>query len=135
MRTIAHLDMDCFFASVEVLDHPEYRGKPLVVGGPRNSPRAVVSTCSYEARRYGVRSAMPMSQAVRLCPHAVFVTGNMKRYAEVSRQIMEVLRRFSPAVEEVSIDEAFLDMTGCEHFYQDRREIGVRLKQEIRRSV
>ncbi|MEA4882228.1 MAG: DNA polymerase IV [Clostridia bacterium] len=132
MRTISHVDMDCFFAAVEALDHPEYRGKPLVVGGPRGSTRAVVSTCSYEARRFGVRSAMPVSQAERLCPQAIFVTGNMRRYAEVSREIMEVLRGFTPLVQQVSIDEAFLDMTGCEQFHADSHAMGAHIKRAIR---
>ena len=132
MRTIAHIDMDCFFAAVEALDHPEYRGKPLIVGGQRDSPRAVVSTCSYEARKYGVRSAMPISQAVRLCPHALFVTGNMARYAEMSQQIMECLTQFTPRIQPISIDEAFLDMTGGEHFYESAQAMGASIKQRIR---
>jgi len=132
LRTIAHIDMDCFFAAVEALDHPEYRGKPLIVGGRPDTPRAVVSTCSYEARKYGVRSAMPISQAARLCPHALFVTGNMRRYVEVSRQIMECLAEFTPRIQPTSIDEAFLDMTGCEHFYENTRAMGASIKQRIR---
>jgi len=132
LRTIAHIDMDCFFAAVEALDHSEYRGKPLIVGGRPDTPRAVVSTCSYEARKYGVRSAMPISQAARLCPHALFVTGNMRRYVEVSRQIMECLAEFTPRIQPTSIDEAFLDMTGCEHFYENTRAMGASIKQRIR---
>ena len=132
LRTIAHIDMDCFFAAVEALDHPEYRGKPLIVGGRPDTPRAVVSTCSYEARRYGVRSAMPISQAARLCPHALFVTGNMRRYTEMSQQIMECLAEFTPRIQPISIDEAFLDMTGCEHFYENTRAMGASIKQRIR---
>ncbi len=133
-RTIAHVDMDCFFAAVEALDNPEYRGKPLVVGGPRHSSRSVVSTCSYEARAYGVRSAMPISQAARLCPHAIFISGNMSRYVQVSDEIMDVLRQFTPLMQQVSIDEAFLDMTGCEHFYKDPQDIGVRIRRAIKDS-
>ncbi|NLH88558.1 MAG: DNA polymerase IV [Firmicutes bacterium] len=133
-RTIAHVDMDCFFAAVEALDNPEYRGKPLVVGGPRHSSRSVVSTCSYEARAYGVRSAMPISQAARLCPHAIFIPGNMSRYVQVSDEIMDVLRQFTPLMQQVSIDEAFLDMTGCEHFYKDPQDIGVRIRRAIKDS-
>ncbi len=133
-RTIAHVDMDCFFAAVEALDNPEYRGKPLVVGGPRDSSRSVVSTCSYEARAYGVRSAMPMSQAARLCPHAIFVPGNMSRYVQVSGEIMNVLHDFTPLVQQVSIDEAFLDMTGCEHFYKNPQDIGAQIRRTIKDS-
>ncbi len=132
MRTIAHIDMDCFFAAVEALDNPEYRGKPLIVGGRRDTPRAVVSTCSYEARKYGVRSAMPISQAARLCPHAVFVTGNMARYVEVSHHIMQVLSEFTPKLQPMSIDEAFLDMTGCEHFYDTAAAMGAAIRGRIK---
>ena len=124
--------MDCFFAAVEALDNPDYRGKPVIVGGPRDSVRAVVSTCSYEARAYGVRSAMPMSQAARLCPHATFVPGNMARYVQVSREIMRVLEAFTPIMQQVSIDEAFLDMTGCEHFYTNALDLGTQIKQAIK---
>ncbi len=108
-RWIMHVDMDAFFASVEQLDHPEYRGKPVIVGG--QSERGVVSTCSYEARKFGVRSAMSMVEAHRRCPQAIFVQGRMSRYVEVSRTIMAVFREFSPCIEPLSVDEAFLDMT------------------------
>lgn len=134
-RTIVHMDMDSFFASVEMLDNPEYRGKPLIVGGRRDSPRGVVATCSYEARKYGVRSGMPLSEAARLCPHGIFIPGRHKRYAEVSRKIMAVLEEFTPVIEQVSVDEAFLDMTGCEHFYADAREMGQKIKARIREAV
>lgn len=130
-RTIVHVDMDAFFAQVEVLDNPEYRGKPLVVGGRRDSQRGVVSTCSYEARKFGIHSAMPIRRAVQLCPHAIFVPTRMDRYEEVSKQIREVLHSLSPLVEPISIDEAFLDMTGCEHFYDDARHMGTELKRRI----
>lgn len=133
-RTILHVDMDAFFAQVEVLDHPEYAGKPVIVGA-RPGERGVVSTCSYEARRYGVRSAMPIAQAVKLCPHAVFLTPRMARYEQVAARIRAVLDTFSPLVEPVSIDEAFLDMTGCEHFYPGAREMGLEVKQAIRRAT
>ncbi|MBO8142628.1 MAG: DNA polymerase IV [Firmicutes bacterium] len=134
-RTVVHVDMDAFFAQVEVMDNPAYRGLPLIVGGKRDSPRGVVATCSYEARAFGVRSAMPIRQAVKLCPQAVFVQPRMARYEEVSRRIREVLFSFSPTVEPISIDEAFLDMTGCEHPYRDAQEIGRRLKQRIRKAT
>jgi len=135
MRTIMHVDMDAFFAAVEVLDHPEYAGKPLIIGGYKDSPRGVVSTCSYEARKYGVRSAMPLSRAALLCPHGIFIPGRMHRYQEVSEQVHSIFPEFSPVVEPLSIDEAFLDMTGCEHFYSSLEEMGLRLKQRIKEKT
>ncbi len=106
---IVHLDMDAFFASVEQMDFPEYRGKPVIIGGGR---RGVVATCSYEARVFGVRSAMPIYIAQKLCPAAILVNGRRERYLEKSREIMDVLRSFSPLVEPASIDEAYIDATG-----------------------
>lgn len=108
-RTILHVDMDAFYASVEVLDRPELRGQPVVVGGP--VARGVVSACSYEARAYGVHSAMPMAQALRLCPQAVVLHVRMSRYSYVSRQVMQVLGEKTPLLEQVSVDEAYLDLT------------------------
>ena len=104
------LDLDAFFASVEQLDHPEWRGLPVIVGGSPER-RGVVSTASYEARRFGVHSAMPSATAVRLCPDAIWTQGNFARYREVSAQVMDVLLRETPLVEQVSIDEAFFDVT------------------------
>lgn len=98
-----HIDMDAFFASVEQHDHPEYRGKPVIVGGLPGDRRAVVSTASYEARRFGVHSAMPLFKAVSLCPNAVFVRGNMKRYSEVSQTIMDIFADYSPTVIQLSL--------------------------------
>jgi DNA polymerase IV len=114
-RTIFHVDMDAFYASIEQRDRPELRGRPVIVGGP--TKRGVVSTASYEARLYGVHSAMPMAEAIRRCPQAVVVPVRMSHYVEVSRQLMEVMRRFSPLVEPLSLDEAFLDMTGTEELH------------------
>ncbi|MGE5553139.1 MAG: DNA polymerase IV [Betaproteobacteria bacterium] len=131
VRTIVHVDMDAFFAAVEVLDHPEYRGKPLIVGGPRDARRGVVSTCSYEARRYGVRSAMPLAQAARLCPDAIFVPGRLDRYAEVADVVHRVFCEFTPVVEPVSIDEAFLDLTGAEHLHPSLEALGRAIKHRI----
>lgn len=111
-RWVMHVDMDAFYASVEQLDHPEYRGKPVIVGGL--SSRSVVSTASYEARAFGVYSAMPIFTAKRLCPHGIFVQNRGKRYAEVSEKIMNIFYETSPLVEQLSIDEAFLDLTGME---------------------
>lgn len=132
MRTILHLDMDAFFAAVEQHDNPEYRNKPLIIGGRKDSPRGVVSTCSYEARKYGIHSAMPLKRAVSLCPHGIFIPGRMTRYQEVSQQIFAILPEFSPLVEPLSIDEAFLDMTGCEHFYKDLYDMGMTIKKAIK---
>ena len=110
MRCIFHIDMDAFFASVEVVANPSLKGKPVVVGGRPNS-RGVVSTCSYEARAFGVRSAMSLSEAHRLCPHGIFLDGNFGLYREYSDRIMEIFHTFSPYIEAVSIDEAYLDMS------------------------
>src|SRR5712692_8124051 len=112
-RTILHVDMDAFYAAIEQRDRPEHRGKPVIVGAdPRGGKgRGVVSTASYEARRFGVCSAMPISQAYRLCPHGVYLPVDMEKYAGVSGQVMEELRRYTDLVEPLSIDEAFLDVT------------------------
>ena len=132
-RIILHVDMDAFFASVEVREHPDWRGKPVVVGsGPHE--RGVVSTCSYEARRFGVHSAMPSRTAFQLCPHAIFVRPRMALYAEVSAKAFEVFSRYSPYVEGVSIDEAFLDITGTVHLHGSPEALGESLRAEIRRE-
>lgn len=121
------MDMDAFFASVEQRDRPELRGRPVIVGG--TSRRAVVSTASYEARVYGVRSAMPVFEAERHCPHGVFLPVRMDRYREVSRQVMEVLEGFSPRVEQVSIDEAYLDLSGAERLFGPPETVASTIKQ------
>ena len=134
-RTVVHVDMDAFFASVETLLHPEYRGKPLVVGADPKIGRGVVSTCNYEARKYGIHSAMPIREAYRRCPHAIFVRPDFASYERYSRMVRVVLDRFSPRVEPLSIDEAFLDMTGCEHFYPSLRAMGLAIKEAIREAT
>ncbi len=132
-RVIAHADMDAFYASIEQLDDPELRGKPLLVG-PR-SDRGVVLTASYEARPFGVGSAMPMARARKLCPQAVVVPPRFERYKAISKRVMRVFGDFSPAVEALSLDEAFLDMTGAEHIFGDPEAIGSRLKDAIREGT
>jgi nucleotidyltransferase/DNA polymerase involved in DNA repair len=134
VRTILHLDMDAFFAAVEQRDRPGLRGKPVIIGAdPKGGRgRGVVSTASYEARRFGVGSAMPISQAWRLCPHGVYVHPDMDKYARESERVMEILRRVSDVVEPVSIDEAFLDVTGSARALGDGPTIARRLKDAIR---
>lgn len=134
MATILHVDMDAFFASVELLHHPEWRGKPLIVGsGPHE--RGVVSTCSYEARKFGVHSAMPSRTAYARCPHAVFTPPHMELYSQVSRKAFEIFERFTPFVEGVSIDEAFLDITGSIHLYGSAEKLGETLRETIHREL
>ncbi|MDD1671342.1 MAG: DNA polymerase IV, partial [Methanomicrobiales archaeon] len=131
-RIILHLDMDSFFASVEVREHPEYRGRPLVVGAdPKGGKgRGVVSTASYEARKYGIRSGMPISRAYTLCPDAVYLPPHFPLYLEASREVMDILARYSPHLHQVSIDEAFLDLTHAGD-YGPAEEVARRIKEEI----
>jgi nucleotidyltransferase/DNA polymerase involved in DNA repair len=129
-RVILHVDLDAFFAAVEQRDHPELRGKPVIVGG-RPTDRGVVSTCSYEARAFGVRSAMPLRTAAALCPHGIFVPVNGRAYQAESRTVMAILRRFTPLVQPVSIDEAFLDVTGSQALFGDGPTIARRIKDAI----
>src|SRR5215475_11463812 len=114
--TILHVDMDAFFVSVELLERPELRSKPVVVGG-RPDQRGVVSAASYEARKFGVHSAMPLRTAGKLCPHAIFLDGHHKKYGEWSDRVATILAKFSPIVEMVSIDEAYLDLAGTERLH------------------
>ena len=131
-RRILHLDMDAFFASVEQLDDPSLRGKPVIVG---KGDRGVVSAASYEARAFGVRSAMPVVQARRLCPHGIFVSGRMRRYSEVSRQVMAVLGEFSPLVEQASVDEAYMDVTGTRTLFGPPLELARALQARVREAT
>ena len=133
-RWVMHLDMDAFYASVEQRDNPEYRGKPLVVGAIPGK-RGVVATCSYEARKYGLRSAMPISEAYRRCPDAIYLRPDMDRYVVASRGVMLVLDEISPVVEPVSIDEAYLDISGLERLLGTPEDIGRLTKQKIRAKV
>ena len=124
-----HIDMDAFYASVEQMDNPDLRGKPVIVGGA--SMRGVVSASSYEARKFGVRSAMPIFQAKRLCPHGIFVKGRMWRYKELSQQVMAVLHSFSPLVEQASIDEAYLDAGGLTRVFGPVEDMAKALKEAV----
>ena len=128
-RSIIHLDMDAFYPAVEALDKPELKGKPVIVGG--NRERGVVSSASYEARRFGVHSAQPIATAIRLCPDGIFMPVRMSRYKEVSRQVFEIFHCFTPLVEPLSIDEAFLDLTGAERLMGQTREIARKIKQTV----
>ena len=134
-RTILHVDLDAFFAAVEQRDRPELRGKPVVVGGGGPNDRGVVSTASYEARVFGVRSAMPLRTAGALCPDAIFVPVDGRKYARVSREVMDILRRFTPLIEPLSIDEAFLDLTGTEALFGTGEQAGRKIKDAIRDEV
>ncbi|MBI1853579.1 MAG: DNA polymerase IV [Planctomycetes bacterium] len=132
-RTILHVDMDAFYASVEQRDRPELRGKPVIVAG--DARRGVVLAASYEARPFGVRSAMPAAQALKLCPHGVFLPMRMGRYAEVSRDVFAIFRRYTPIVEPLSLDEAFLDVTACRRLFGDGATIARRIKDDVRREL
>lgn len=132
-RIIAHADMDAFYAAVEQLDDPSLRGKPLLIGP--NSNRGVVLTASYEARPYGVSSAMPMARARKMCPQALIVPPRFERYTEISEQVMKVFGDFSPEVEALSLDEAFLDMSGSEHLFGGPAAIGRKLKEAVKEAT
>ncbi|RMF60736.1 MAG: DNA polymerase IV [Calditrichaeota bacterium] len=132
-KVIVHVDMDAFFASVEQLHNPSLRGKPVIVGAdPRGGKgRGVVSTASYEARKYGVHSAMPISQAYKLCPHGVYLKPNGRLYKRYSELVMDILHQFTPRVQAISIDEAFLDVTGSVHLFGDVETLGREIKKRI----
>jgi DNA polymerase-4 len=131
MSVIFHVDLDAFYASVEQIDNPSLQGKAVIVGALPGH-RGVVSSCSYEARRFGVRSAMPVSQAVRRCPEGVFVPVRMKRYLEVSRAVMRIIELLSPDFQQISIDEAFMDMSGTQGLYGAPLEAGKTVKEKVR---
>lgn len=133
-RKILHIDMDAFFAAVEQHDNPFYRGKPVIVGGDPKG-RGVVSTCSYEARKFGVHSAMPIREAYARCPNGVFLPVRGERYAEVSRQIMGILADYTPLIEPISLDEAFLDLTGSEKIFGPVIEIAKKIISRIETEV
>ncbi len=130
VRKIIHIDMDCFYAAVEMRDNPHYRGRPLAVGG-HEKQRGVLSTCNYEARKYGIRSAMPTGQALKLCPHLLVVPGRMSVYKDVSRKIHDIFRRYTSIIEPLSLDEAYLDVTDVKLCHGSATLIA----QSIRRDI
>jgi DNA polymerase-4 len=133
-RWIIHVDLDAFYASVEELIDPSLRGKPVVVGGDPNG-RGVVASCSYAARAFGVRSAMPMSRALRLCPQAIVVHGHYREYSNYSRKVMDILYQVTPQVEQISIDEAFLDVSGCEKLWGTVEQMAHMIQQQVGEEV
>jgi DNA polymerase-4 len=133
VRTILHVDLDAFYAAVEQRDDPTLRGKPVLVGG--SARRGVVAACSYEARTFGIKSAMPMAEALRRCPHAIVVSHRMERYAEASATFFKILGDYSPEVEGLSLDEAFLDVTGSERLLGDGPTIGTTIKRRVREEL
>jgi len=128
-KLIIHLDIDAFYPSVEVIDNPSLKGKPVIVGGGKE--RGVVSSASYEARKFGVHSAQPIAKAIRLCPHGIFLPVRMSRYKEVSEKVFDIFYRFTPLVEPLSIDEAFLDVTGSIRLFGQPEDIAKKIKQII----
>ena len=129
LRTILHADMDAFYAAIEQRDRPELRGKPVIVGG--DGRRSVVSTCSYEARRYGIHSAMPGTRARQLCPNGIFVRPRMDVYSQVSETIQSIFRQYTPLVEPLALDEAFMDVSGSSHLYGDGETIARSVRREV----
>jgi DNA polymerase-4 len=132
-RQIIHIDMDAFFAAVEQRNHPEYKGKPVIVGADpkKGKGRGVVSTCSYEARKFGIHSAMPISKAYQLCPQGIYVQPHPGIYSKISAEILKIYYQFTDLVEPLSIDEAFLDVTGSTKIFGTAREIAMQIKKEI----
>lgn len=131
---ILHVDMDAFYASVEIRDNPSLKGLPVAVGGsPKN--RGVVSAASYEARKYGIHSAMPSQRAIAQCPNLVFLPVNMSKYVEVSEQIREIFYRYTPDVEPLALDEAFLDVSACEKLFGQAKDIGLEIKHVIKNEL
>jgi DNA polymerase-4 len=130
-RTIIHIDLDSFFVSVERVLNPDLNGKPVVVGGSPDR-RGVVATASYEARKFGLHSAMPLVTAVRLCPHAIFIEGNFAKYRDFSRKFMAILNDFSPFIEPGGLDEAYLDVTGFESLHGSIQKMATAMINRIR---
>jgi len=134
-RSIIHVDMDAFYAAVEQRDNPELQGKPVVVGGADPTKRGVVSTASYEARKYGVRSAMSLREAYRRCPDGIYLPVNMKKYKAVSEKIFQLFFEYTPLVETIALDEAFLDVTGSTRLFGPAEKIGREIKARIKEEM
>ena len=132
---ILHADMDAFFSAVEQRENPELKGKPVIVGGVNLSNRGVVSTASYEARKFGVHSAMPVAQAKKLCPDGIYIPSRHDLYKKISEEIFAILQKYTPLVEKISIDEAFLDVKGCERLYGNAVEIAQQIKEEVKEKT
>lgn len=133
-KVIMHIDMDAFFAAIEIRNAPHLKGKPVIIGGDARF-RSVVTTCSYEARKYGVKSAMPIAQAKRLCPDGVFISGNLSEYVYTAALIQRIFENYSPIVEPFSVDEAFLDITGCYRIYGTAENLVKEMKDEVKRKL
>jgi DNA polymerase-4 len=129
---VIHADMDAFFAAVEQRENPDLKGKAVIIGGVNLSNRGVVSTASYKAREYGVHSAMPVAQARKLCPNGIYLPARHGLYKEVSQEVLSILNKYTPLVEKVSIDEAFLDIKGCERLYGNPLEIAKKIKKDVK---
>lgn len=132
---VIHADMDAFFAAVEQRENPELQGKSVIIGGVNLSNRGVVSTASYKAREYGVHSAMPVAEARKLCPDGIYLPARHDLYQEVSREILSILKNYTPLVEKISIDEAFLDIKGCERLYGNPLEIAEKIKKDVKNKT
>ena len=128
---ILHVDMDAFYASVAELDNPQYKGKALVVGA---GARGVVLSANYEARKFGIRAAMPVGRAKRMAPHAIFIPPEHHRYAEISERVMQIFHSYTPLVEPISLDEAFLDVTGSQKLFGDGREIAQKIRAQVEKD-
>ncbi len=137
MRIIFHCDLDCFFAAVEIRDNPDYKNKPVIIGAdPKGGKgRGVVATCSYEARKFGLHSAMPISKAFRLCPHGVFLNPNHDKYYQTSREVMKIINSFSSVFQQMGIDEAYLDMSEICNSFDQAEKIAKKIQQEIYNKV
>ncbi|MBY9015680.1 MAG: DNA polymerase IV [Candidatus Lokiarchaeota archaeon] len=136
-RFILHCDLDCFFASVEERDNPEYIGKPIIIGAdPKDGKgRGVVSTCNYDARKFGLHSAMPISQAYKRCPHGIYLHPNFEKYQRASKEVMEIVNSYSDKFQQVSIDEAYLDLSDICTDFNDVKELAIKLKDEVQKNV
>ena len=132
---ILHIDLDAFFASVEKIDNPDLKGKPVIVGGKPSDRRAVVCTASYEARKFGVHSAMPITKAYSLCPQGVYISPRMERYHEKSQEVMEIFSDFSPEIRQISVDEAFINLSGTQRLFGNPSDTARKIKAEVKEKT